>query len=192
MANKGTPFEREICKLLSLWWSGGTRDDIFWRTDNSGGRAKFRKRRQNKDTYGQSGDIQAVDPIGQPLLDAFTCELKRGYSKYTITDMLDKRPRMAIQQWEKHVRQAHTDSKNAGSKYWMLISRRDRREALADIPLSAARRLERNGSKIFQFPHMECYLELKNGRRVAVLSMRLCDFLKSTEPCHIMNIGEIG
>ena len=73
---KGSAFEREIAKLLSLWWSDCERDDIFWRTQTSGARATSRKRR-GQDTFGQYGDIQACDPVGQPLLDCCIIEIKR-------------------------------------------------------------------------------------------------------------------
>src|SRR6056300_739729 len=59
---KGDTFEREICTLLSEWWSDGKRDDIFWRHD-SGSRAKGSSRK-GKTTFGAYGDIKASDPIG--------------------------------------------------------------------------------------------------------------------------------
>ncbi len=59
---KGSNFEREICKLLSLWWTNDKRDDIFWRTSGSGARATTRSKTKQK-TFGQYGDVQATDPI---------------------------------------------------------------------------------------------------------------------------------
>ena len=38
-AYKGSEFEREMCKCLSLWWTDSKRDDVFWRSAQSGGRA---------------------------------------------------------------------------------------------------------------------------------------------------------
>lgn len=170
-----------------MWWSEGKHDDIFWRTDSSGGRAKFRKRYQKKDTYGQAGDVQAVNPIGQPLLDLFTIELKRGYSKNTIVDMLDKREHMSVQIWEKHVKQAMQDARNAKSISWMLIHRRDQRDALVDFPLGIARELEYlTSSKIWKVPHMECYLESKEEKKIKVYSAKLSTFLEVIEPEHII------
>jgi hypothetical protein len=46
---KGSSFEREIAKLLSLWWSEGMRDDVFYRSHASGGRFTMR-RKSGKDT----------------------------------------------------------------------------------------------------------------------------------------------
>lgn len=72
---KGASFERKICKELSLWISHGARDDIFWRTAMSGGRATiglasgiFRA--------SQAGDVSAIDALGARLLNHVVVELK--------------------------------------------------------------------------------------------------------------------
>jgi len=56
---KGSAFERLLCKRLSLWLSRGERDDLFWRSAMSGGRATLQLRQdiQNK---AQSGDLTAI------------------------------------------------------------------------------------------------------------------------------------
>src|SRR5690348_956214 len=97
--NKGSSFERGLCKTLSLWWTSGERDDIFWRTSNSGGRATFRNRRNNKTTI-HCGDICAIDPLGESLLRLVVIEAKKGYNKYTLMDMLDSPKNAAIQMYE--------------------------------------------------------------------------------------------
>jgi len=79
-SSKGSQFEREVSKELSLWWSGGTRLDIFWRTPGSGAMAKTRSKTGGS-ALGQHGDIQATDPIGQPMIDVCSIELKKGYFK---------------------------------------------------------------------------------------------------------------
>ena len=131
---KGSSFEREMCKLLGLWWTGNQRDDVFWRSSNSGGRATVRSR-SGRGTFGQHGDVQATDPIGQPLMDLCTIEMKRGYGHTSIGDVLDKPGTMKPQAWELWIEQAIREHKEAGSDHWMLITRRDRREALVFIPL---------------------------------------------------------
>lgn len=132
-SGKGSSFEREICKKLSLWWSDGQREDIFWRTSGSGARAKTRSKK-GQSTFGQAGDIQATDPIGQPLIDVCTIELKRGYSRSTFADLADKPKGAKPQLYEEFIEQAATDCLNAGSFSWMLITKRDRREALVFVP----------------------------------------------------------
>jgi hypothetical protein len=179
--SKGNTFEREICKLLSKWFSHGERDDIFWRADNSGGRAKSRSRK-GKNTYGQYADIRASDPIGEPILQVFTIEAKRGYSKYTFMDMLDKKPHMAMQKWEEHALQARTDSKNAKALSWMLISRRDQRESLVFIPSKIIRQLESMGAELKKIPHMQGWVYSRSGKRIHLYTARLLDFLVKVSP----------
>ena len=79
-ARKGSGFEREVAKALSLWWTEGSRDDVFWRSSNSGGRATARRKRGQR-TAGQHGDIAATDPVGEPFLKVVTIELKAGYGR---------------------------------------------------------------------------------------------------------------
>lgn len=134
---KGSAFERECCVKLSLWWTQDLpepREDIFWRTAGSGARAKVRGRK-SKQTHGQHGDICAIDPIGQPLIDLLTIELKRGYSKHTIADLLDKPEGAAKQVYEKWIEQAKESHKHAKSNSWLLIVKRDRRLAMAISPI---------------------------------------------------------
>jgi len=69
---KGSDFERYVCKRLSLWISRGKREDIFWRSAMSGGRATI----QGAKNRAQAGDISAVDPLGAPLIELFLIECK--------------------------------------------------------------------------------------------------------------------
>lgn len=75
---KGGAAEREINTLLSLWFTQGERDDIFGRTDGSGGRFTQR-RKKGKDTAYQGGDCTFTDPLGEPLMSEWNCEIKSGY-----------------------------------------------------------------------------------------------------------------
>jgi hypothetical protein len=72
---KGASFEREICKKLSLWVSNGEREDCFWRSAMSGGRATVAAK-GGKRLSAQAGDITAIDPIGNALTDLFIIECK--------------------------------------------------------------------------------------------------------------------
>lgn len=134
--NKGSSFERDICRQLSLWWTADLptlRDDCFWRTSNSGGRATVRGKKKQT-TSGHYGDICATDSVGEDLLKVVTIELKRGYNKHSLFDLIDKPAKAAKQEWEKWIEQAIASSILAKTKYWMIISRRDRRETLVTIP----------------------------------------------------------
>ncbi len=124
---KGSEFERWVCKRLSTWWEP-ERSDIFWRTSNSGGRATTRNK-TGLSTKGQHGDICATDPIGQPLIDAITFELKRGYSQFSIMDVIDKPAgkRPLYREWMDKISRT---SQIAGTLGWVLIVKRDQREPL--------------------------------------------------------------
>lgn len=127
MTNKGTPFERKICKLLSKWCSGGKSDAIFWRTSISGGRATVRAKK-GLETPNSYGDVCAIDPLGIPLMDLVSIELKRGYSKQlTLQDLLDSNQNepLLLKFWK----QAERD-RVLGKRQWSwLIFQRDRRLA---------------------------------------------------------------
>lgn len=131
---KGADFERKICRQLSEWWTGGKRDDVFWRSSNSGGRATVRDRK-GKRTAGAYGDIAATDPIGKPLIDIFTIELKRGEYVKHPGDLLDCSGSSDCHPFLKAVRQAQEARKRARSKSWLLIVRRDRKHATIFFPV---------------------------------------------------------
>lgn len=72
---KGSNFERFVCKELSLWVTGRKRDDVFWRSAMSGGRATVR-RGQGKETRHQAGDISAVHESGYAFTNYWYIECK--------------------------------------------------------------------------------------------------------------------
>lgn len=133
-SSKGSRFERDFSKQLSLWWSDGHSDDLFWRTSQSGGRATTR-RKKGKGTRGHVGDICATDETGAQLLKYVTFELKRGYSRHTLHDLIDKPAGAAEQEIEKWLAQARRGRKEAGSLYWLVVSQRDRRQPLMFAPV---------------------------------------------------------
>lgn len=135
-SSKGSAFERQICKELSLWWTQkerSPREDCFWRTAGSGARAKVRGRR-GQSTYGQSGDICATDPSASVFTDLLTIEIKRGYSKSTFADLLDRPDNAARQFYEQCFEQVIESAEQANSFGWMLITKRDKRLPLVCMP----------------------------------------------------------
>lgn len=121
---KGGDFEREICKKLSAWWTYDDRDDVFWRSSQSGGRATVRFRK-GKRTAGSYGDITALDPIGEPLMKLFTIELKRGQKHGEPGNLIDGTGEVKCHSFLQAIKQAKEAHKIAGSKAWLLISKRD-------------------------------------------------------------------
>lgn len=184
---KGSGYERELCKKFSLWWTGGARDDVFWRSSGSGARAKVRGHR-GTDTMGQHGDVSATDPIGLPLIDVFTIEIKRGYSEFTIQDLIDRTPTAGVQEWERFLAQTIESYEQAGSFSWLMITRRDRREALAWTPMSTIRELRRVGAfhEGHPTPSARIRVSLRDSNKrhthVDVYGMVLDDWLHGVKP----------
>ena len=132
-AKKGSRFEREFSKRLSMWWTNGVRDDIFWRSSNSGGRATNRAK-SGQQTAGQAGDIAATDPAGAPLLELITFELKCGYPDAHAAMMFDRPATSKKSKWEEFLLQAVASAKLNKSFAWMLVHKRDRKLPMIWVP----------------------------------------------------------
>ena len=132
-AKKGSTFERELSVKLSLWWTNGQRSDVFWRTAGSGARARARSQK-GEQTHGQHGDIGTTHPIGEPLTKTAVIEVKRGYGRATIQDLIDKPKDGNEMPYEEWFRKAEESQEQSGSLSWMLIHKRDRRDALVFMP----------------------------------------------------------
>jgi hypothetical protein len=133
MPAKGSQFERDLCRTLSLWWSRDEHDDLFWRTSQSGGRATVRGRK-GKTTTGHCGDIGATDAQGAPLLQVVSIEAKRGYPTDTFQDIIDWKPGAKKPVYLAWAKQASAAAKLASSLTWMVIHRRDRRKEVVLAP----------------------------------------------------------
>jgi hypothetical protein len=183
-ALKGSRFERWFCKELSLWWTENARDDVFWRTAGSGGRATNRGKKGHK-TAGAYGDIAATDSCGEPLLRFFTFELKRGYQKDTVHDLLDRPEKAALQTYEKWILQAEESAKLAGSKGWAIITCRDRREPMILFPYSLWAESVKSGAfdGVFE-DRCAVTLSIKSEWKHLLL-LRLREFLAVVKPRHI-------
>lgn len=175
---KGGQYERTICGILSRWLTAGERDDCFWRTANSGGRATSRKKRGKK-TAGHDGDICATDDAAVPFLKLFAVEIKRGYSKTTVMDTVDRHDRMALQEWMSWVHQVVAVQERSDSLSWLLIHRRDQREALVFYPTGPVKiLLER------PCPSATFLLDI-HGEMEKVNCCKLTDFLDGLDPADI-------
>lgn len=145
-SKKGGEFEREVCPQLSLWLSKGKHDDWFWRASQSGGRATQRSKTGRR-TIGHYGDIAATCPEAAEFMKFVTIELKRGYgfkkrgSKKpravfsTVYDLLDRMDAKS-QVIDQFIDQATKAHQAAGSEFWAIIHKRDRREAVIYGPRS--------------------------------------------------------
>ena len=183
-AKKGSDFEREFCKLLSRWWTKGVegvgRDDVFWRTSQSGGRATQRAKFGRK-TYGSQGDVAAVDPIGTPFLRFFTVELKRGDSHGNPMELFDALPSDKIRDWEKALAQARLSAKQAGTE-WLLVLRRDRRVPMVYLDVRVAKRLGLAGC----LPSMRFRVVVNGVGEMRYVCLPLHIFLRKLHPDDII------
>jgi hypothetical protein len=182
---KGGAFERLIANMLSLWWSDGKRDDIFYRTASSGGRATQRSKR-GKSTHGQYGDIQAADPIGQPLMDLCVVECKDGYAGQSIADLLDKKEERHKPTYESFIKQSQFESDQAEAPYWLLIARRRGRQVMIYLPFDLYKALK-EASRHRQRTHMGIGDAIPNARIVFsnnlnVFCVPLQEFIKNVSP----------
>ena len=183
-SKKGSTFERWLCRYLSEWWSNNQRDDLFWRSAGSGAMAKTRSKIGRK-TFGQYGDIQATDPDGQALLDVFTIEAKRGYSDQTFANMLDKPKSAGVQNWEHFYQQVRTDQMEAESISWMIITKRDSKDALISISSDITMQLSKEGADLRRVPHVRGKFRLKKGMSVKIFICSLEDFTEIIKRPHI-------
>ena len=182
-AHKGSSFERLICRMLSKWWTGGERDDIFWRTSGSGAMATTRWHRGEK-TANQYGDIHAVDPIGQPLLDACVIEMKNGYGKWSFLDQLDHGKNMKEEATiGSFIRQVEEEREQCGRPFGLLIAKRDQRVPVMIYPKSLNERLKEhfNGSDFIGCADGFCGGRMRDWKEIW-LAVRLTSWLEWVHP----------
>lgn len=68
---KGTQFEREFARLLSVWWTRGQDEAVFRHRSGSGGAAV-----DLTGDSGHSGDVYADKEVGLPVMQTWSFELK--------------------------------------------------------------------------------------------------------------------
>ena len=134
-SRKGFPFEREVAKILSLWYTNDERDDVLWRTNASGGRATIR-RKAGKTLAGQHGDLTATDPCAKPLTDRVLIEIKRGYKRWSLLDVMDKGKVTKPQTIEGWLTKAQEDRQAAEAEWFWIIAKRDSRQPVIIVERS--------------------------------------------------------
>lgn len=179
-AQKGSQFERDLCRMFSLWWTGGERDDVFWRTPGSGAMATTRTKKDLQ-TSGLYGDMTSTDPAGQRLIDLVTFEFKRGYNTTHATTLLDVPPQGATQEFQKFLDKTINSAQEAGTPHWALVHRRDRRQAL--IYMGPGLFGAVSTSTLESCPRMVLYPpNWKNLEVGQIVGLRLGDFFQFADP----------
>jgi len=182
---KGSAFEREICKKLSLWFSHGERDDLFHRTAGSGAKSTTRAKK-GKTTANSAGDIGYLDAAGKPLIEAVTFELKCGYSRVDTTSLIDTPSRNKKSQLWEFVHQAIESSKNAKSKYWAVIHKRNGKRTLIHFPHSMLKSIRHDYyCRFAKYPngHLQITnIPVENASFLSIISAPLDEFLELVSP----------
>lgn len=135
---KGSAFERDISKRLSLWWTVGESSQVFWR--NSGFLSRSGDRREH-----QYGDVHAIDERGKWLVEAVNIELKF-YRDLRVLDIVDK-PGKAHVTLLDHWAQCRRDAEASGREP-MLIAKRNFAEPFVVCHSDLARHLVEDGACI--------------------------------------------
>jgi hypothetical protein len=192
-SKKGGAFEREICKRLSLWWSGGKDDSLLWRTSGSGARATGRGNKRTTNAY---GDITSTSKKSEPLIDLITFELKRGYNKLSLQDLLDlpsgKKGAVGSGSWKGWLEKANYDNSQAGGFSWLMIVKRDSRVPLVIMPGYLYDALVGEGafscfdSQGQHYARLQFYLD---GYNWILHCTPLDCFLSSVTPQHILSLS---
>lgn len=120
---KGSGFERECCVKLSMWVSGGTHKDLFWRSAMSGGRATVAAKKGDK-LNRQAGDVCSVSEEGHSLTNRYYIECK-SYKDLEIDSFLLVNRGQLARFWKDTVKHSKTYSKTP-----MLIAKENRRPTL--------------------------------------------------------------
>jgi hypothetical protein len=151
---KGSAFEREVCRDLSIWLSHGEREDVFWRSSLSGGRATVALKRDVK-LHAQAGDISAITALGEYFLRHFFIECKSYRDLNVFSSIVNGAGRLC-RFWQKAV----TEAAKYG-KHPVLVAHQNRRPTICLInetcmPVFA---LEVHNA-IAYVPHWSCYILL--------------------------------
>ena len=165
MANgkaKGSEFERFVSKSLSKWWSKGERDDLFWRTQSSGGRFTQRKKK-GIDTHHQGGDVCNVHPESELFSSVFYVECKN-YKCVGLWSIITGKG-MLLEWWRK----AFSDATQS-NKIPLLIVKENNRPILVFTSMTGMCNF---GNELNQFPIIT--FRMNEG---LVFSFLFDDFLK--------------
>ena len=182
-----------MCKLLSRWWTHNQTDNVLWRSSQSGGRATTR-RKKGLSTEVHTNDICATDPIAFPLMKAFSIEVKRGYKGAVLSDLMDVScTALTKQPYEEWLEQARNGMIMSKSLYWMLIHRRDKREATIVMPAAVFTPETIHPDTILK-QHIEFlrmrWISRQTDEATPLIQLRLEDFLRCVTPDHVRALVE--
>lgn len=132
--HKGSTFERQLCRTLSLWVSAGTDDDWFWRSAMSGGRATLRVAKHGAQRV--AGDICATAPGGHALTDYYYIEAKH-LQDIELTSFIVKGKGNLTAIWRSTIKQAEQHGRLP-----MLVAKQNLMPAIVLLPFLPATYVE--------------------------------------------------
>lgn len=139
---KGAQFERDVCKGLSKWISGGKRDDLLWRSAMSGGRATIGLK-EGISRSAQSGDISAIDAEAYEFIERYSVECKF-VKDLNIQGLVYGTQSGLVDHWGQAVREA-----NSCQKLPMLVAKQNHKPPIVGLSMASYR-----GRKLhFRIPH---------------------------------------
>jgi hypothetical protein len=146
------------------------------------------------------GDICAIRPDAQPLIDLLSIEAKRGYPNFKLNDLVNKTKRQGQTVVEAFLQQAREGHKNSGSHSWMLIYQANGRVPIVFYPHLLMLGLVNVGA--FQHPPAPFFTvdtifrEKQNNKTVKVRELivgtTLRKFLANVTPDHIRTLAQHG
>jgi len=167
---KGSGYERDICKMLTMWLTGKDKPYVWWRSPSSGALATITAQNPNL-----TGDIISVLPEGNFLTDRFSIEIKTGYPKSSFNKFFSNAKNNEIEMfWKQAVNDASKSNKEP-----MMIYKKDRKE-----PLIFLREVVKN--KLPQLEELNYFILKFNSERVVVFNTN--EFFTKTKPSDIMEI----
>ena len=137
--NKGAGYERDCARALSLWITGGVRDDTIWRSAASGA-AATRRVRDGKDAGVHVGDLISVASESDSFFRSFCVECKRPRSlDWRGLFVQDTKSSNILEFWDQASKQG-----SMSGKIPMLMMRENSGAELLGLPLYMLAGLERS------------------------------------------------
>lgn len=121
---KGNSYEILVSRQLSKFLTEGNRDDLFWRSSNSGGRQTVRAKK-GIDTHNQAGDICNTHPDGELFMEVFVLECKH-YRDINLWSLFTETKGNTIMGWW----DVHLEKSKEVKKHPILIIRQNHKPDL--------------------------------------------------------------
>lgn len=173
--DKGSVWEREVGKLLSLWLTNAERGDIFSRNVLSGGAFTLAEA-AGKISSRAPGDLMAAHPLAFNFLSRFSVECKHLANIGLEAYLLDPRAQTSLGQI---ISLASRQAKHIKLEY-MIVAKQNNREAIVmidgDVGEKMMRCLRAKRGRISLSP-MHHYLH-----RGSICMLRFCDMLSFIDP----------